>query len=92
MKKIVIWPVNIDATKSRREGRITPKKFSVKSPKLREIQEAAKKLGLNPVLEEEKSYPKSWWERNGRVLVDKKSRKSEIAKDIASKIKEMRTR
>ncbi|NOR47639.1 MAG: hypothetical protein GQ533_06290 [Methanosarcinaceae archaeon] len=31
------------------------------------------RLGLNPTLEKDKAYPKSWWKVSGRVLVDKKA-------------------
>ena len=51
---------------------------------------AAKELGLNPKVERDKAYPKSWWEVSGRVLVDKKGVKSGIVREIARKIGEMR--
>lgn len=90
--KLVIWPVYMDATKSRGEGRILPAKVSVKSPGLREIEKAARELNLSPVVETDKSYPRSWWSTGGRVLVDKKSPKSLITKQIALKINETRTK
>jgi len=88
--KLVIWPVYIDQTKSRSSGRIISRKNAIKEPHLNEIKEAAIKLGLNPEVEPEKAYPKSWWEVSGRVLVDDKGPKSVIAKQIASAIKKMR--
>lgn len=88
--KLVIWPVYIDQTRPRSNGRIISKKSSVKEPHLNEITEAAKQLGLNPEVEPEKAYPKSWWESSGRVLVDNKGPKSVIAKQIALAIKKMR--
>lgn len=88
--KLVIWPVYIDQTKSRSSGRIISRKNAIKEPHLNEIKEAAIKLGLNPEVEPEKAYPKSWWEVSGRVLVDDKGPKSIIAKQIASAIKKMR--
>ncbi|TAN43403.1 MAG: signal recognition particle protein Srp19, partial [Candidatus Methanoperedens sp.] len=90
--KLVIWPVYLDATKSRGEGRILSAKVSVKSPVLREIEKAARELNLNPLVETDKSYPKSWWQTGGRVLVDKKGPKSLITKQIALKINETRTK
>ncbi|MCK4938383.1 MAG: signal recognition particle protein Srp19 [Methanosarcinales archaeon] len=88
--KFVIWPAYIDKGNSRSGGRIISKKRSVTSPDLKEINSAAEELGLNPVLEKDKAYPKSWWDVSGRVLVDKKGLKSGIARDIARKIGEMR--
>lgn len=88
--KLVIWPAYIDQTKSRSSGRIISRKNSIKEPHLNEIKEAARQLGLNPEVEPEKAYPKSWWEVSGRVLVDDKGPKSVIAKQIASTIKKAR--
>lgn len=88
--KLVIWPVYLDATKSRAEGRILSAKDSVKSPVLKEIEKAALELNLNPVVEADKAHPKSWWVVSGRVLVDKKGPKSIIAKQIAQKISKAR--
>ena len=88
--KLVIWPIYIDQTKSRSSGRIISRKNAIKEPQLNEIKEAARQLGLNPEVEPEKAYPKSWWEVSGRVLVDDKGPKSVIAKQIASAIKKMR--
>ena len=88
--KYVIWPAYIDKANSRSSGRIISKKFSITSPELKEIETAAKELGINPVVEPDKAYPKSWWEVSGRVLVDKKGAKSEIARQIARKIRQKR--
>lgn len=88
--KLVIWPAYIDQTKSRSSGRIISRKNAVKEPHLNEIKEAARQLGLNPEIEPEKAYPKSWWEVSGRVLIDDKGPKSVIAKQIALAIKKMR--
>lgn len=88
--KLVIWPAYIDQTRTRNMGRIISLKNAIKEPQLNEIKEAARKLGLNPEVEPEKSYPKSWWEKSGRVLVDDTGPKSVIAKQIALYIKKIR--
>ena len=88
--KQVIWPVYLDATKSRGEGRILSMKDSLKSPVLREIEKAALELNLAPVVESDKAHPQSWWVKNGRVLVDKKGPKSVITKQIAAQIRKTR--
>ncbi len=88
--KLVIWPVYLDATKSRAEGRILSMKDSVKSPVLKEIERAASELGMSPVVEADKAHPKSWWAVSGRVLVDKKGPKSITVKQIAQKINKTR--
>ena len=88
--KYVIWPAYVDKGNSRSGGRIISRKISVTSPELKEIVQAAKELGLNPVVEKDKAYPKSWWKVSGRVLVDKKGVKSGIVREIARKIGEKR--
>ena len=47
-------------------------------------------MGLNPTVEMDKAYPKSWWKVSGRVLVDKKGVKSGIVREIAKRIGETR--
>lgn len=88
--KTTIWPANIDLKKTAKEGRKIPKNYAVNTPKLREISRAAAKLGLNPQVEKDKSYPKSWWETSGRVVVDKKQPKREILIKISNTIKGFR--
>jgi signal recognition particle subunit SRP19 len=89
--KLVIWPVYIDKTRSRSKGRIISRKSSVDGPTLLEIGSAARKLGMNPEVEADKAYPKSWWESKGRVLIDNSAPKTALARKIAATIKEMRS-
>ena len=84
--KAIIWPVYIDSKKSKHEGRKIPMDDAVDSPKLREISKAANKLGLNPEVEKNKSYSRSWWEISGRVSVDKTMPKREILIKISKMI------
>jgi signal recognition particle subunit SRP19 len=85
--KAIIWPVYIDSKKTKHEGRKIPIEDAVSSPKLREISRAAEKLGLNPEVEKNKSYSRSWWELSGRVAVDKNQSKREILIKISKMIK-----
>jgi signal recognition particle subunit SRP19 len=85
--KAIIWPVYIDSKKTKHEGRKIPIEDAVSSPKLREISRAAEKLGLNPEVEKNKSYSRSWWELSGRVIVDKNQPKREILIKISKMIK-----
>jgi signal recognition particle subunit SRP19 len=89
--KLVIWPVYIDKSRSRSQGRIISKKSSVAEPTLSEIEKAALKLGLNPEVEKDRSYPKSWWEKSGRVLIDNSAPKTQLSRKIAAAIKEIRS-
>lgn len=89
--KLVIWPAYIDKNKSRSKGRIISRKSSVNEPTLQEIGLAAQKLGMNPEVEADKAYPKSWWESKGRVLIDDTAPKTALSRKIASMIKDMRS-
>ncbi len=91
-EKIVIWPAYLAAGKTRNEGRIISRKDAVKSPKVEEIEKVARALNLEPEIEREKAYPKTHWEKSGRVLVTKSGRKAEIVTGIAKGIKELRER
>ena len=89
--KTIIWPVYIDSEKTKKDGRRISKKDAVPSPKLREISNAAKKLNLNPEVENNKSYSRSWWESQGRISVDKNIPKRELLIKISNMIKGMRS-
>ncbi|KZX15374.1 signal recognition particle protein Srp19 [Methanobrevibacter filiformis] len=87
----IIWPVYIDSTRSRNQGRKIAKKNSIQEPRLTEISRAARNLKLNPKTEDDKSYPRSWWENSGRIIVEKGDlSKIEVLIKISSKIKESR--
>jgi signal recognition particle subunit SRP19 len=91
MERMVVWPANIDAKKSRADGRKISERYAVASPTLKEIAEAAERLGLNPQVEREKAYPKEWWEVSGRVVVDKAKPRSVVLREIAAEIRRMRS-
>lgn len=90
-ERIVIWSVYFDSTKTRKQGRKLPLSLSIPNPKIEEIVEAAKLLGLDPIIEE-KSYPREWWIYDKRIVVLKKGSKRETLKQIALKLKELRER
>lgn len=90
--KTIIWPVYLDVKKSKKEGRKIPKKDAVTSPSLSDISRAARKLNLNPKSETNKSYPGSWYEYSGRVVVDRGDMsKRELLLKISNLIKGSRS-
>jgi len=90
--RIVLWPIYFDSTKSRNDGRRVGRRSALKSPALDELVAAARALNLNLEVEDSAAYPKSWWEKSGRVLVKNANfPKSSILRDIASKMKEARS-
>ncbi len=90
MKKMIIWPAYLTAGRTEREGRIVTRKNAVKSPRVEEIEEVARKHNMDPEVEKGKAYPKTHWDKSGRVLVTKAGRKGAIVTKIAVGIKEMR--
>jgi signal recognition particle subunit SRP19 len=89
-KKIVIWPAYLTAGRTKREGRVVSRRNAVKSPKVEEIGTVARTLNLEPEVEKGRAYPKTHWNKSGRVLVTKRGRKGEIVRGIAKGIKELR--
>jgi len=80
----ILWPEYFDKRLSRKMGRRVPLSIAVSRPTVSEIAEAAKALGYKVILQEEKSYPKCWYENRGRVLVDRgDKKKSEIIREIS---------
>jgi signal recognition particle subunit SRP19 len=91
--QIILWPSYFDLSKTRQAGRKLPKKNCVDKPSLSELEEAAKMLGLDVIIEQESAYPKSWWER-GRIIIKKQNnlKKSKIMKLIALNLIKIRQR
>ena len=86
--KTIIWPTYINSEHSRGEGRKLSLEESVEEPKIREISQSLKKLKIQYVVEHNKSYPGSWWEKSGRVVVEQEDMtKLELLRVIAKNIK-----
>ncbi len=90
LKECVIWTINIEKRKSRAEGRKIPKRFAIANVRFAELVEACKHLGLNFKAENDKKYPRCWWEEAGRIVVEKREPKTQLMIKIASKIAELR--
>lgn len=88
--KLIIWPSYIDAQKSKKEGRRISRSDATASPTLGEIQSAVEKLGMRPVVEKEKAYPKEWWGSKGRILIEKNKQKNKVLREIAREIRRAR--
>ncbi len=88
-KRIVVWPVNIDANATIREGRKIPLSKAVPRPAIEEIVRAANSLGLNPEVEE-KAYPRRWHSERRRVVVDKRGSKRITLILLAEAVRELR--
>lgn len=88
--KQIIWPNYLDSTKTRKEGRKLAKKIAVESPKLQEIETAARVIRLNPTANPNATHPRTRWEKKGCVIIDKQYSKLKVLRSIAEKIRELR--
>ena len=91
LDKAIIWPAYFDQTKTRKTGRRVPKNLAVPSPKIEEIHEAARKLGLKNEVVATTGYPKTPWQKTGSILVEKKSPKEQIIKKLAKQLVKARS-
>ena len=89
--KLVIWTEYFHSNLTRASGRRIPKKLAVPTPKIEVIAKAAKSLGLKPIIEKDKSYPRRWWYKTpGRILVTRKGLpKSKVLINIAKRMKKL---
>jgi signal recognition particle subunit SRP19 len=84
--KYVIYPIYFNKSISRFSGRKIPLKNAVDNPTIENIAEAAKSLGLNPVLEKEAAHSSKNWKKDGRLLIDKKDKKIKLLRQIANRL------
>ena len=84
--KYVVWPIYFDKSISRNEGRKISRKIAKEKPSVDSIFNICKSLGLNPILEKNKSHPSKHWKNEGRILIDGKGSKNKILKQIANRL------
>lgn len=89
--KIIVWPTYFDSAKTRKDGRRIPKNLAVPSPKILEIREAVKELGLESELVPDAGYPKTPWLKTGIILVKKNEAKDKIIRRIAKQLLKIRS-
>ncbi len=87
---MVVWPTNLDSTKTRKQGRKLTKGAAVQTPRLEEIHDAATKLSIEVEIVPAKAKPAIWWEKSGYAILPKKSVKAEILRSLASEIRRAR--
>ncbi|MBN2334446.1 signal recognition particle protein Srp19 [Candidatus Bathyarchaeota archaeon] len=84
--KLRIYPAYFDVRYSRGGGRRVPRSKAIRDPTADEIERAAAKLGLNPLLQPG-AYSKHPWKPTGVVLVDKKGSKTRVIEQILGELK-----
>ena len=89
--KTVIWPANLDSTKTRKSGRKIPKGLAVQSPRLDELDGAASTLSIEHEIIPAKGRPRTWWEKGGYLILNKSAPKSELIRSLASEVRRQRS-
>jgi signal recognition particle subunit SRP19 len=85
--KLRIWPAYFDIRYSRNEGRRVPRDKAIRNPKIEDIEKAALKLGLKPIIQPGAAYSKFPWRKTGVLLVDKRGPKAEIIKMLVEELR-----
>jgi signal recognition particle subunit SRP19 len=88
-KAQILWPSYFNVKVAREGGRRVPRRDAIEAPTARMVYEAVKALGLDCILELEKSYPRHWYKHEGRVLVEPKLNKKDLVSKVADKLKNM---
>ncbi|SRR5712692_3750825 len=83
---LIVWPFQIDSSRTRGQGRRLPVSRAVKQPSLKEVWQASMTLGYSPQTTEKAALPKSPWEKSGFVLVKKAGPRPVVLKAIAGEI------
>lgn len=89
----VVWPRYLDARLSRKEGRRVNRDLAVRNPRLDELSEAIKALGLNATEEVKAAHPACWYAPSGRLKVTysgQRGSKEELLKNMGQFIREQR--
>lgn len=91
---MIIWLANIDASRSRSDGRKMPKGLALSSPDLKELSKAAHNLGLTSQREPGKLYPKDRACGNdpldGRLVIAKRHTKQKTLRILADEVRRIR--
>ncbi|MDO9539235.1 MAG: signal recognition particle subunit SRP19/SEC65 family protein [Methanocalculus sp.] len=84
----ILYPCYFNGAFSRAEGRRISKKHALKSPKIQDIERAARDLGISQVVIEPNSHPAHWSRREGRLRVNWQGSKELLIQKIALKLSE----
>lgn len=88
--KIVVWPANLDSTKSRKQGRKLAKGHGIQTPRLDELSDASRRLSLEVEPTPGRSRPSSWWEKTGYLTVVKNGTRTQILRSLADEVRHLR--
>src|SRR3989475_12457586 len=83
---LIVWPAQLDSSRTRGQGRRLPVSRAVKQPSMKEVWQAAMSLGYSPESKEKAALSSSAWEKTGYVTIKKTGQRSTVLKGIASEI------
>ena len=69
-----------------RLGRRVPLKLAFDEPEAKRVALAAQKAGYEVFLDSKKHYSRTWYDRRGRVLINKMGSKEEQLREIAKNL------
>ena len=85
--KMIVWLANMDSSKSRKQGRRLQRSSCVEMPKLAEVEDAARTLGLESASRSDAARPSRPWEKTGYIMVERKGKtRGFILKSLAQAI------
>lgn len=90
--ELILWPSYFDLNKTRKEGRKVGRSLAVERPTIEELVKAVEMLGISHTPDKSAAYPKSWWEKAGRVLVSRVAPKSRLMVSVAKNLRKIRSK
>lgn len=85
-KKTVLWPVYLDSSRTRKQGRRVPKSVAVSNPNVDELKGAIETLGLEPEVEIGRAHPATPWQKTGRIWLVSDGAKGQTLMKIAREV------
>jgi signal recognition particle subunit SRP19 len=90
--ELMLWPSYFDLNRTRKEGRKVGRNLAIEHPTLDELAKAVEMLGIPYNADRSASYPRSWWEKGGRLLVNKVMPKGRLVLSVAKNLKKVRSK
>ncbi len=84
----ILYPCYFNHSLTRAEGRRVGLEFALKSPKIQDIERAARKAGAANLMIEPNSHPAHWFRREGRLVLEWKGSKESLIKKVSRKLVE----
>jgi len=88
-EKYVLWLDYFNSELKRNDGRRVPLSSATRAPTLEELNEACRRLNLQPVPEKAR-YPNSWAKESGYVSVRKAKPKQALIMKVAKELSSVR--